>query len=122
MTHPAKIPHNRFIKDFVEKYERAGVGRRQIFNALQVQEFQDIPKSYTTFLKLYKEDLDSVHADTVAEIGSKVVEQAKNGDFKSQEFYLSTKGGWNKTNVEVSIETEADSSAIDKLKELLSRQ
>ena len=56
-------------------------------------------------------------------VGKKVIDQALEGDFKSQELFLRSKGGWSptQTNIEVEQETdpELDESATDTLMSLL---
>jgi hypothetical protein len=58
-------------------------------------------------------------------VGNKVVQQALEGDFKSQELFLRSKGGWspNSTLNEQEQDTEADmdESAIDALMTLLGK-
>ena len=52
-------------------------------------------------------------------LGSKVIQQAKNGDFKSQELWLTTKGGWSKqqtnTNVDIPAGEDEANSALENL-------
>jgi hypothetical protein len=56
-------------------------------------------------------------------VGKKVIDQALEGDFKSQELFLRSKGGWSptQTNIEVEQETDPDldESAADTLLTLL---
>lgn len=114
------LPYCGKIAARVIENERAGVSKKANFDSIQT--FQYAPKSMTTFYKLYRQDMDSVHADTVREIGSKVVDQAKQGDFKSQELYLRSKGGWSPQNTENIVEEkDADSSALEKLMMLLGK-
>ena len=59
------------------------------------------------------------------QFGKKVIDQALEGDFKSQELFLRSKGGWSvsSTNVEVEqeVDPDADESAIDTLMALLGK-
>jgi hypothetical protein len=114
------LPHCGKIAARVKELEASGVSRKLIFDSIQT--YQYAPKSLATFYKLYKSDLDEVHAENVREIGGLVVKQAKQGDFKSQEFYLKSKGGWSPSNTtEVVTEEKTDNSALDKLMGLLGK-
>lgn len=116
MSTVQKIPYSKVVSNFVCENERSGVGRVANFKALQTKDYQHIPRSIQTFYNLYKDDLDAVHADTVSKVGGKVVDQALQGDFKSQEFYLRSKGGWSPQSTEVQVEEkETDESALDRL-------
>lgn len=116
-----KLPYCGKIAARVKDLEASGVSRRAIFDS--IQNYQNAPKSMTSFYKLYRTDMDSIHAENVREIGGKVVAQAKEGDFKSQEFYLRSKGGWSPQSTETVIEEkEADNSALDKLMTLLGKK
>ena len=59
-------------------------------------------------------------------VGKKVIDQALEGDFKSQELFLRSKGGWSPTNTVVEAEQEVDpdmdESAIDTLMALLGKE
>lgn len=115
-----KLPHCGKIAARVKELEASGLGRGKIFDA--IQRFQNAPKSLSTFYKLYRTDMDEVHAENVRIIGGEVVKQAKGGDFKSQEFYLRSKGGWSPQSTENVVEEEkSDTSALDKLMSLLGK-
>lgn len=113
------IPYCGKIAAAVKKKEAAGVSRTAIF--AYIQTYQNAPRSMTTFYKLYRQDMDSVHADTVEQIGGKVIEQAKNGDWKSQELYLKTKGGWKTSEEEREEEKDKESGAVAKLVDYFTR-
>lgn len=121
MAQPAQLPYCGKIRDFVRKSIRDGLSRRQIFDA--VQRYQNAPRSMTTFYKLYRADMDEVHADIVGQVGAKVVQQALDGDFKSQDLFLRSKGGWSPSSTEQIVvdEEEQDTSALDKLMKLLGK-
>ena len=116
-----KLPHCGKIAARVRVLESAGVTRTAIFNA--IQNYQHAPKSMATFYKIYRKDMDEVHAEDVAQVGGLVVTQAKAGDFKSQEFYLRSKGGWSPQSTQEIIEDkDTDTSALDKLMGLLGKK
>ena len=108
------------IAAVVRKKAAAGVPVVEIFAS--IQNYQNAPGSIQTFYKYYKEDLDAARGEVTEALGSKVIQQAKNGDFKSQELWLTTKGGWSKqnTNTNVDIPTGED-EANSALENLLSK-
>ena len=117
-----KLPFCGKIAARVKKLEADGLARTRIFDA--IQNYQNAPKSMKTFYKLYRTTMDEVHADTASEIGGMVVKQAKEGDFKSQEFYLRSKGGWSpQSTQEVLVDdTEVSTTALDKIKSMLGKK
>ena len=117
------IPYSEIIAKKVREGIRSGVSVKDIMGS--IQKYQNAPSSTATFYKLYGEDIAETKASIVAAIGSVVVQQALEGDFKSQEFYLRSKGGWspNSTINEMELETDPDTddSAIDSLMGLLGK-
>lgn len=105
------------IAAVVKKKAAAGVTVREIFAS--IQGYQNAPGSMVTFYKYYRDDMDAARGDVTEEIASKVIKQAKEGDFKSQELWLTTKGGWSKqqtnVNVEIDDDPEEKNSAMDAL-------
>ena len=106
------------IAAVVRKKAAAGVPVVEIFAS--IQNYQNAPGSIQTFYKYYKEDLDAARGEVTEALGNKVIQQAKNGDFKSQELWLTTKGGWSKqqtnTNFDVSdLNEDEKTSAVDSI-------
>ena len=105
------------IAAVVRKKAAAGVPVVEIFAS--IQNYQNAPGSIQTFYKYYKEDLDAARREVTEALGSKVIQQAKNGDFKSQELWLTTKGGWSKqntnTNVDIPAGEDETNSALENL-------
>lgn len=105
------------IAAVVRKKAAAGVPVVEIFAS--IQNYQNAPGSIQTFYKYYKEDLDAARGEVTEALGNKVIQQAKNGDFKSQELWLTTKGGWSKqqtnTNVDLGESDDDKSSALESL-------
>lgn len=105
------------IASVVRKKAAAGVPVVEIFAS--IQNYQNAPGSIQTFYKYYKEDLDAARGEVTEALGSKVIQQAKNGDFKSQELWLTTKGGWSKqqtnTNLDVPAGEDEANSALENL-------
>jgi hypothetical protein len=119
-----KIPYSNIIAKRVKEGIRNGVSIKDIIAS--VQSLQNAPCSTTTFYKLYGGDIAQTKADIIGQVGSKVVEQALDGDFKSQELFLRSKGGWSPTNTvqerEVGSDEEEDSSAVETLMGLLGKK
>lgn len=116
MAQPSAVPYDGRIAAKVKELVLAGVPRSQIHGA--IQKYQNAPRSMTTFYKLYRDDMDEVQGGLIARIGSKVIKQAEEGDFKSQQFYLETQGGWNKKDIHVNVDvdgTQVDEGALEKL-------
>lgn len=126
---PHQLKYNTDIGKLVRDHARNGVPLRITF--ADIQKYQDSPKSLTTFYKLYRQDRESAKAESIALVGSKVFNQAVNGDpehgntFKSQELYLRTQGDWSPTDKtetrEVGNEDEEAESAIEALMKALGK-
>jgi len=69
--------------------------------------------------KIYGSFIETERAKINGMVGKKVIDQALEGDFKSQELFLRSKGGWSptQTNIEVEQDTDPDldESAADTL-------
>jgi hypothetical protein len=117
------IPYSEVIAKKVKEGIRNGVSVKDILAS--IQKYQNAPSSTATFYKLYGQDIADTKADIVGQIGSVVIQQAIEGDFKSQELFLRSKGGWSPTStvneVEQSENPDEDESAIDSLITLLGK-
>ncbi len=89
---------------------------------------RSIPDGWSAASVVYKrqgQDIADTKADIVGQVGSVVIQQALDGDFKSQELFLRSKGGWSPTStvneVEQSENPDEDESAIDSLITLLGK-
>jgi hypothetical protein len=122
MSIPEK-PYSEVIAKNVRNGIRNGVSVKDIMSS--IQKYQNAPSSTATFYKLYGELIAETKAEIVGAIGSVVVQQALDGDFKSQEFYLRSKGGWSPNStlneVEQTEDPDLDESAIDSLMGLLGK-
>lgn len=120
---PAALPYKKAIANKVRRMIRDGVTVRDILAA--IQDFQDAPSSMATFYKTYGMDIAQERSDIVGMIGNKVVQQAMEGDFKSQELYLRSKGGWSPNSTVNEnfdgADADMDESAIDALMTLLGK-
>jgi hypothetical protein len=120
---PAALPYKKAIANKVRRMIRDGVTVRDILAS--IQDFQDAPSSMATFYKTYGMDIAQERSEIVGMIGNKVVQQAMEGDFKSQELYLRSKGGWSPNSTvnenEQEVDADMDESAIDALMTLLGK-
>ena len=118
-----KLKYSETIAKAVRTGIRNGVAVKDIMAS--IQKYQQAPSSSATFYKLYGEDIAKERADIVGQIGSVVIQQALDGDFKSQEFYLRSKGGWSPTQTNIEVEgsgdADEDTGAIDSLMTLLGK-
>jgi len=112
-----KLPKNPNIARKVREGIEGGVSVQQIFKS--VLNMKDAPQSYTTFYKLYRGDMDAVKFSIDAEVGKTVIQQAREGDFKSQELYLRSRAGWSPSShvqeQEVGTEDEETEGAVNAL-------
>jgi hypothetical protein len=120
----AKLPKNPNIARMVREGISGGVTVRQIFAS--VLHMKDAPQSYTTFYKLYREDMDKVKFQLDAKVGKTVIEQALKGDFKSQELYLRSRAGWSPSShvqeQEVGTDDEENEGAVSALMAALGKE
>jgi len=79
---PAALPYKKAIANRIRKMIRDGVAMKDIM--VSIQELQDAPSSFATFYKTYGQDIAQERSDIVGQVGNVVVQQALDGDFKSQ--------------------------------------
>ena len=119
-----KIKYSENIAKAVRSGIRNGVAVKDIMAS--IQKYQQAPSSSATFYKLYGDDIAAERADIVGMIGSVVIQQALDGDFKAAELFLRSKGGWSPTQTNVEVESSSDPdedvSAIDSLMTLLGKK
>jgi len=118
------LPYSEVIAKKVREGIRNGVSVKDILAS--IQKYQNAPSSTATFYKLYGQDIADTKSSIVGQIGSVVIQQALEGDFKSQELFLRSKGGWSPTSTvneqELSEDPDTDESAIDSLITLLGKK
>lgn len=115
-----KLPYSKNVEKHVLDCIQGGVGIREMLASMQ--HLQNAPKSLSTLYKIYGQIIHSERARINAAVGRKVIDQALEGDFKSQELFLRSKGGWSpKETVETTegIDEDTDESAVDSLMTLL---
>jgi glycosylphosphatidylinositol transamidase (GPIT) subunit GPI8 len=121
-----KLGYNNKIGQRVYHMTRSGVSVKDMFGAVQEKYGSAAPASLATFYKYYRSDMDRAKAEINEAVGSKVVQQALEGDFKSQELYLRSKAGWspNETVNSKEQENEFDEAegAMEALKRLLGKE
>ena len=123
------LEKNPEIAKRVRELIRAGVPVAQIF--ADIQSYAFAPGSYTSFYKYYGQDMEAAKAGVTEAIGSRVINQAINGDpehpttWKSQELYLRSHGGWSPKSTEQSQEVgndqEENESAVDAMMKFLGK-
>jgi len=117
----AALPYSKLVEKHILDCIQGGIGIRQMIASMQ--HLQDAPKSLSTMYKIYGSFIEMERAKINGAVGKKVIDQALDGDFKSQELFLRSKGGWSptQTNIEVEQETDPDldESAVDTLMSLL---
>lgn len=116
MTPANKIPYSKDVSNKIKAGIESGLNVKQIFGS--IQHLQNAPGSIQTFYRIYKEDMDMFRAEIVGKVGKKVIDQALDGDYKSQEFYLRSRGDWSPQSTQTEIEADTadeDLSAIDSL-------
>ena len=108
--------YNKPAAKHLKKCIEGGVSVKDML-ASGMDKFQNFPQNTTILYKLYGTYMATVRAEIVGDIGSTIIKQAKAGDFKSQEFYMRSKGGWSPSNtvneVEHTDDPDEDSGAID---------
>ena len=111
-----KLPYSKNVEKHVLECIQGGVGIREMLASMQ--HLQNAPKSLSTLYKIYGQVIHSERARINAAVGRKVIDQALEGDFKSQELFLRSNGGWSpKETVETgeALDEDTDESAVDSL-------
>lgn len=116
------LGYNQEIAAYVRNHVRAGVTMKDIMSG--IAKWQDAPRTLKTLYKWYGDDIADARNSVIEAVGSRVIEQALDGDFKSQDLYLRSKGGWSPnqtvaTKDEEDLET--DESVIRELMTLLGK-
>ena len=116
-----KLPYCKNVEKHILECIQGGISIRQMLASMQHLPYA--PRSLSTMYKTYGSFMESERAKINGAVGKKVIDQAMEGDFKSQELFLRSKGGWSptQTNIEVEQETDPDldESAADTLLTLL---
>ena len=118
-----QLPYSKNVEKHILECIQGGVGVRDMIASMQ--HLQGAPKSLSTLYKIYGDFIHLERAKINGAVGKKVIEQALDGDFKSQELFLRSKGGWSPTQTVVEAEQEVDpdmdESAVDTLMALLGK-
>ena len=116
-----KLPYCKHVEKHILTCIQGGISIRQMLASMQHLPYA--PRSLSTMYKTYGSFMESERAKINGAVGKKVIDQALEGDFKSQELFLRSKGGWSptQTNIEVEQDTDPnlDESAADTLLGLL---
>lgn len=117
------LPYSKNIEKHILECIQGGVGIRQMIASMQ--HLQNAPKSLSTLYKIYGNFIEAERAKLNGMVGKKVIDQALDGDYRSQEFFLRSRGGWSptQTNIEVEQDTDPDmdESAVDMMLSLLGK-
>ena len=118
------LPYSKHVEKHILECIQGGVGIRQMIASMQG--LQNAPKSLSTLYKIYGNFIEAERAKLNGMVGRKVIDQALEGDFKSQELFLRSKGGWSPTQTNIEVEQdsdpEMDESAVDSLMALLGKE
>ena len=116
-----KLPYSKNVEKHILNCIQGGVGIRDMIASMQ--HLQDAPRSLSTMYSTYGDAIHAERARINGAVGKKVIDQALEGDFKSQEFFLRSRGGWSPTQTVVEAEQETDpdldESAVDVMMGLL---
>lgn len=116
-----KLPYCKHVEKHILTCIQGGISIRQMIASMQ--HLPNAPRSLSTMYKTYGSFMEMERAKINGAVGKKVIDQALEGDFKSQELFLRSKGGWSptQTNIEVEQDTDPDldESAADTLLGLL---
>ena len=119
-----QLPYSKNVEKHILECIQGGVGIRDMIASMQ--HLQGAPKSLSTLYKIYGDFIHRERAKINGMVGKKVIDQALEGDFKSQELFLRSKGGWSPTNTvveaEQDVDPDMDESAIDTLMALLGKE
>ena len=117
------LPYSKNIEKHILECIQGGVGIRQMIASMQ--HLQNAPKSLSTLYKIYGNFIEAERAKLNGMVGKKVIDQALEGDFKSQELFLRSKGGWSPTQINIEVEQDndpdMDESAVDMMLSLLGK-
>jgi len=117
-----KLPYSKDIENHIRKCINGGVGLKDML--LSMQHLQFAPGATSTLYKIYGPFIAQCKAELNGSVGRKVIEQALDGDFKSQELFLRSKAGWSPTQtVETTeaVDEDLDDTAINTLMGLLGK-
>ena len=115
------LPYSKTVEKHILECIQGGIAIRQMIASMQ--HLQNAPKSLSTMYKIYGSYIELERSKINGAVGRKVIDQALDGDFKSQELFLRSKGGWSPTHtvneVDQDTDPDLDESATDTLMSLL---
>lgn len=131
-----KQPHELPYREAIAKKVREMAATHSVAKIHEaILHMQYAPKSYSTFYKLYGQDLTEARDGLITKVGNLVYDNALRTDEdavdnplvqKDRHFILERKGGWNKTetvqNREVGTEAEEAESAVKALMSALGKK
>ena len=78
------LPYSELVAKKIKEGIRNGVSIKDIMGS--IQKYQYAPSSTSTLYKTYGELIAETRADVVGQVGSVIVQQALDGDFRAAEF------------------------------------
>lgn len=116
-----EVHYHHAIASKIKEMVRAKVKIKEIL-AYLVKNYENPPLNEKMLRKVYGDDILAARAEAKELIGSKVYAQAVEGDFKSQEMYLTTGDDWSKKErVEHGLDDSEDGSALAKIMAMLGK-
>jgi len=112
------LSKNKRMADAVRKYAKEGILKTEAFELCKTR-FNDAPRAYRTFLKLYNADwLEAIGEDTsVAK--SALMKNIEEGDQRAIEYHLDRRAGWAKKTSEDEVSDAEEEETEGYMKELL---
>ena len=109
---------NKRMADAIRQYAKEGFLKTEAFELCKTR-FNDAPRAYRTFLKLYNVDwLEAIGEDTsVAK--SALMKNIEEGDQRAIEYHLDRRAGWAKKSAEDDISDAEEEETEGYMKELL---
>jgi len=78
------LPYSKTVEKHILECIQGGIAIRQMIASMQ--HLQNAPKSLSTMYKIYGSYIELERAKINGAVGRKVIDQALDGDFKSQEY------------------------------------
>ena len=100
----AALPYSKLVEKHILDCIQGGIGIRQMIASMQ--HLQDAPKSLSTMYKIYGSFIEMERAKINGAVGKRVIDQALDGDFKSQELFLRSKGAGSQLQINTKVKKE----------------
>lgn len=112
-----RYEYDQRIANEIKEGIRKGLAMKVIFDA--IQRHQQAPKAYSTFLKMYGQDIANARADFQGELGELAMARIREGSDKILELALRSKAGWNpRETIEIEAHDESTNEMTSLIEEL----